>query len=196
MDPLVIGGIHLAKEAFRWLSSQDWSSGSQQPNAPQQIPTFLNTPVLKFDRYFEIDADASGIYAIHPIQLIQSEANKLKRSHGSLRHLSVLLAECDESRRGSYLELVPNLDCFFELSLEELIEGAEQGQNLIFLRDKISRAPRRCTASIIFNTETESIVGLSYLDRSLIYGNNLHILERISALADRFYSNRAQNLIK
>jgi len=195
MDPLVTGGIHLAREAFKWLSKQDWNSGSQQPNSSPQIPTFLNTPVLKFNTYFEIDADASGIYAIHPIHLIQSEVNKLKRAHGALSHISVLLAECDESRSGSYLELVPNTNFFFEITLEDLIEGEEQGQNLIFLRDKISRPPRRCTASVIFNTETESIIGLSYLNRSVIYGDKLHILEKVSALADRYYPYQATSIV-
>lgn len=195
MDPLVSGGIHLAREAFKWLSKQDWNSGSQQSNPSPQIQTFLNTPILKFNTYFEIDADASGIYAIHPIQIIQSEVNKLKRAHGSLRHISLLLAECHESRSGAYLELVPNTEFFFEITLEDLIEGEEQGQYLIFLRDKVSRPPRSCTVSVIFNTETESIIGLSYLNRNLIYGNELHILEKLSALADRYYPYQTRGIV-
>jgi hypothetical protein len=195
MDPLVTGGIHIAREAFKWLSKQDWGSSSQQQTTPQPIPTFPNTPILSFNRSFDVEAYASGIYAIHRISLILSELNKLKKTHSSLNKLTVLLGECDELKHGSFLELVPNIDFYFEITLKDLVEGQDQGQNLIFLRNKISEFPRDYTAMIIFNTETESIVGLSYLKWNLIYGDNLHIIERISMMAARYYTNQAKNII-
>lgn len=194
MDPLVTGGIHLAREAFKWFSKQEWGS-TGQPSGAQKVPTYPNIPVLTFGPHFEIDADESGIYALHPIRLIQSEVEKLKRTYGSIDHLVVVLAECYEIRSGYYLELVPNLEIYFEISLPDLIEGQEQGQKLIFLRDKISMPPKRCTASLIFNNETQEFVGLSYINRNLIYGGQLHILERVSAMANRYYPYKAKSLV-